>query len=326
MDEFIRRLDTLSGGFMRTQTLVTALRGGLFALLTTPHTADEVAALLGWDRRAARILLDGLLAMDLLVKESGAYRNAPIAEACLAPDAPYDQRHIILHRANAWDAWAKLGETMRTGRPAAEVYQSPEETDAFIRGMHDISRLRAPELVRAFELGPRRSLLDVGGGPGAYAMAFLDAYPKLHATIFDRPEVIRIARDYAEKAGLLERMRFHSGDFTRDPLPAGYDAVLVSNVVHGNDPDANRALVRKCFDALEPGGVLLIKDFLVDTEHTGPSFSLFFALQMLVTTEGGDVYSADDAAAWTEEAGFLPGRLVDMTPQTRIWRAEKPLP
>lgn len=324
LSEEIRRLDSISGGFQRSQVLFTAMKGNVFVHLEEPRSAEEIAEAAGWSLRGTRMLLDGLLALHLVNKEDGRYRNAPIASQCLVPGAPMDQTSILRHKAYGWSTWSRLEEAVRTGKPAMrEEERSDEELRAFICGMRDIAAQSAQGVLEKVDLSGCTRLLDAGTGPGTYSIVFLQRHPALHATLFDRPEVITIAREQVEQAGLMERVAFLPGDLMCDPLGSGYDLALVSNIIHSFDPETNRALVAKCYGALEPGGLLIIKDFLLDPERTGPPFGLMFALHMFVHTEGGDAYTVDEVAEWTRDAGFQEGELVDLTPQTRLWLVRK---
>lgn len=323
LPENIRRLDGLSGGYQRSLILFAAIRAGVFELLQTPRTAEDVAAAVGWHPRGARMLLDGLLALDLVEKTDGGYCNAAIASACLVGGSQQDQRHIILHRANGLDKWLGLEEALRAGHGRPRE-RKPQALREFICGMSNIARDSARGMLDVVDLSGHRRMLDVGGGPGTYSIAFLQAHPALRATVLDLPEVLPITREQAAAAQLEERMDFFPADMTRDAFPAGYDLVLLSNIIHSFGPETNQGIIRKCYEALDPGGILIIKDFLVDSRRTGPPFSLLFALQMFVSTEDGDTHALEDVAAWTATAGFEPGRCVDLTRQSRLWIVRKP--
>ena len=323
MPESVRRLDALSSGFQRSQILFAALRGDVFSHLDQPRSAGDIAARTGWHPRGARMLLDGLLALELVEKENALYRNAAIASECLVSGAPYDQRHILKHKANNWAAWSRLDEVVRTGENPPHGERNDEDLRAFILGMNDIAKESARGMIEALDLSPYRRMLDVGGGPATYTIAFVEANPELHGTVFDLPPVTAIGREQVAKAGLEDRIDFVAGDLTTDELGSGYDLVLVSNIIHSYNSETNQALVRKCYDALEPGGLLIIKDFLLDAGRTGPAFGLVFALHMFVNTEAGDTYEVDEVAHWAKAAGFSKGRLLDLTPQSRMWLATK---
>lgn len=323
--DLINRLNLLCRGYQHAQILFTALKAGVFQHLERPRTAAEVAECVGWDPRGIRMLLDGLVAIELVASERGRYRNLPIAARCLVPGAPADQTHILEHSANAYETWGQLARAVRTGKAIMRerTDRTPEQLRAFILGMADLARHGAPAVLEAVDFSGARRMLDAGAGPGAYSIAFLRAHPRLHATLFDLPPVVAIAREQVEAAGLTGRADFIEGDLARDDLGGGYDLVFVSNIVHSFGPEANRALVQKCHAALAPGGMLVIKDFLVDEGRTGPAFSLVFALNMLVHTGEGDTYTCGEASAWTDAAGFKPGRFADLGFASRLWIAEK---
>ncbi len=319
-------INNLATSFIKSHVLFAANEANIFALLDEPSGVNSVAEQLGWSARTTRMLLDGLVALELVAKSGGLYLNTGLASMCLVPGRPYYQGHIIQHNAYSAAAWGGLGEVLRTGQPvgAAERKRSPEELRAFILGMSDIGKLSAVEMLDAIDLSTFKNLLDVGGGPGTYSLTFLEACPAMRATIFDRPDVLEIAREQAKAAGLEDRLTRTPGDLTTDSLGEGYDLVLVSNIIHSYGPETNRELVAKCFAALVSGGTLILKDFLTDNDRSGPAFSLLFALRMLVANGEGDTYSCEEVAAWTRDAGFDDGRMIDLSPQTRLWVVTKP--
>ncbi len=323
--EQIEKIDSLSLGFQHSQILFTALRAGVFPLLDTPRTAPEMAQLLGWSERGTRMLLNALAALELLTIQEGQYQNTETAANCLVSGAPGDQTHIAAHRAEGWAAWSRLAESVRTGGsvvPGAQV-RNTEQLRAFICGMSDIARHSAQSILDVLDLSPYHRLLDLGAGPGSYSIAFLERHPEMWATLFDRPEVLDIAREEAGRASLEARMNFMPGDLLRDTLPPGHDLMLLSNILHSFGPDENESLVSRCYAAIEPGGLLIIKDFLLDNDSAGPAFGLLFALQMLLHTPNGDTYSAAQVAEWTSRAGFSAGELLSLTPHTRLWLVRK---
>lgn len=323
---FPQKLEELSAGFQRAQVLFTALRTNIFAHLQAPRTAEELAHELSWSPRGMRMLLDALYALDLLEKQGGSYQNAEIARQCLVPDAPQEQRHILMHKGNGYERWARLEEAVRTGAAPAKnsPQRSQQELRAFILGMENIARTSAQAIHERIDLSEHRVLLDIGTGPGTYAITFLKQFPQMKAILFDIPEVLPITREEVTRAGMGDRVEFVAGDLSRFEFSPGYDLVLISNVAHIFNPAVNQDLLHRCFKGLAPGGRLIIKDFLVDAERSGPPFSLMFALQMLLNTEGGDVYTTEEVAAWTNAAGFETGELLDLTEQTKLWVVRKP--
>lgn len=321
------RINELSTGFRQSAILYTAIEAEVFSQFAAGgKTADEAGKGLGWDPRGTRIFLDSLVALELLTKEDGVYRNTLLAETCLVPGGPAYQGNIIKHHKSGYLNWFRMGDAVRTGQkvPFREEERSPEELRNFILGMDDIARMSALEVLAAVDLSAYRHVLDAGGGPGSYSIAFLKAHPGMRATLFDLPDVVAIAEEQVKAAGLEERFAYMRGDLMTDPLGSGYDLILVSNIIHSFGPGNNRKLIHKCFDALEPGGLLILKDFIPENDRSGPPFSLLFALHMLIHTGEGDTYTYEEVASWTDAAGFAPGRAVGITPQSRLWLAEKP--
>jgi 2-polyprenyl-3-methyl-5-hydroxy-6-metoxy-1,4-benzoquinol methylase len=316
----------LANGYKHALILFAAHDAGVFPFLRAPRSAEEVAAEAGWDARAARMLLDALTGMGLLEKQDRRYVNAALASACLVPEGPAYQGHILRHTRGGLEGWLRLEESLRTGEAAPRERQerSPGELRDFILGMSDIAKMSAREMLDHVEVSPFREMLDVGGGPGTYSHVFLEANPDLRATVFDLPDVIAIAREEAAKAGLAGRMSFIEGDYAVDDVGSGYDLVLASNIIHSLSEEQASGLIRTCAGAMAPGGLLIVKDFFVENDRTGPEFALIFALHMLIHTGVGDTYTKAQVREWTRQAGLRDVALAKLTPQTGLWMARKP--
>ena len=326
IQDLARRVNEMATAYRQSQVLFAGLDTGIFEILEEPRTAESIAGQLQWDLRGTRIFLDALLAYGLLVKTDMGYRNAGMTSCCLVERGPAYQGNIARHARASYDTWTGVAQAARTGKsvrgPAPQ--RTPEELRHFILGMADIARFSAKQILDLVDLSPYRHVLDVGGGPGTYGIAFLEQHPGMRATLMDRPDVVEIAKEQVAKAGLEERFDYIPGDFSADAMGTGYDLILISNIIHSYGPEMNRALVGAAFDALDPGGLLIVKDFLVDNDRSGPPFSLVFALHMLLHCGEGDAYAIDEVAGWAQDGGFINGRLVEMRPPSRMWLAEKP--
>jgi ubiquinone/menaquinone biosynthesis C-methylase UbiE len=312
--------------YRRSRILYVALEADIFSRLETSVNADTVATELGWSPRGTRMLLDGLVALELVTQTNGQYRNAPITSQCLVPDGPHFQGHIIRHLLGSYDTYVQLEEAIRTGEPVSPgtTSRTSGELRDFILGMADLGRPIAQAILDTVDLSPYHHVLDLAGGPGAFSIAFLERHSAMRATLMDRPDVVAIAREQTDHAGLTNRFAFLEGNVLRDNLGAGYDLLLVSNLIHVYDEPTNRALFKRCHAALEPGGLLVINDFLVENDRSGPPDALLFALHMLIhTSTYGDTYTFDQVAAWTSEAGFINGRAVRQTLGPRLWLASR---
>ena len=311
-------------GNYATELLTAAVSHfGVFARLAErPMGLAELAAVAGLSRRPAVVLVTALRAMKLLdADEGGRLTLTELAREHLVPGEPFYVGDYIGLRADApGTAW--MVERLRANRPAG---YRPEETSAFIfkagedsvmeqestarrltLGLAGRARNVAPVLARKLDLSGKRRLLDVGGGTGIYAAELLRANPGLGAVVWDRPEVLKVAREQtATVGGTQDRLAFTPGDMFADPVPAGCDVMLLSNVLHDWDEPGCRALVRRCAEALPPGGMLVVHDVFLNDALDGPlPVALYSAALFSVT--GGRAYSAAEYRAFLGEAGLAP--------------------
>jgi predicted O-methyltransferase YrrM len=298
----------LARSFMGARILLTAAELNLFSLLRDQHlTSQEIARKTRTALRPLVILLDALTALDLLQKQEGAYRCSSQASAWLADGAPDSVLPMVLHMAHLWRQWSALTNIVKGVAPLRDQdvgMQDEAELRAFIGAMHVVGRDRTAEIVAWVQPDQARNLLDVGGASGTYTLAFLRAVPELKATLFDRPEVIEMARERLSREGVLERVTLAPGDFYREELPPGHDLAFVSAIIHQNSPAQNLDLYRKVFRALVPGGRIVIRDHIMDADRTEPKEGAVFAVNMLVATDGGGTYTYDEIRNDLEQTGF----------------------
>jgi len=291
-------------GFQESRVILTALELDLFTAVDEPSTPAEVAARLDTDPRATEMLLNALTAMGLLRKQGHSFRNAPAAARHFSASSPQCARAAMLHTANLWKRWSTLTECVRAGTAAAsEAGRGDLWVESFIAAMHRNATERAGAVVRAVGAVTGR-MLDIGGGSGAYSIAFAQANPRLEAEVLDLPEVTAIAGGHIRKAGLEDRVRVRCGDLRSSPFGEGYDLTFVSAICHMLSPDENRDLLGRCFAALAPQGRIVVQDFILEPHKTAPKSAALFALNMLVGTRAGSAYSEPEYAAWLDAAGF----------------------
>jgi SAM-dependent methyltransferase len=218
-----------------------------------------------------------------------------------------------LHTANLWKTWSTLTDCVRAGTAVADDpdLHGAAWVETFIAAMHRNANERADAVVQA--VGPVTGrMLDIGGGSGAYAIAFAKANPRLEVDIIDQPQVEPISRTNVSKAGLLDRVHIGSGDLHTTPFADGYDLAFLSAICHMLSPDENFALLKRCFALLAPGGRVVIHDFVLDAHKAGPKFTALFALNMLTGTRGGNTYTEAEYTTWLEAAGFQAVRQVHL--------------
>jgi len=303
----------LSRNFMESRILLTGAELNLFSRLASePLSAEELASKMKANLRALTIVLDALSAMQLLVKEGGKYSCPPPISVLLSKNSSESILPMVHHMAHVWQRWSKLTDLIKSNEGSGNLAPSTgeDEMTAFIGAMHAIASRLAPGVVAAVNPGISRFLLDVGGASGTYTLAFLRAVPQMRATLFDRPEVIPIARKRLGEAGVLDRVALVGGDFYRDEFPHGHDLAFVSAIIHQNSPEQNLDLYQKGFRALAPGGRIVIRDHIMEPDRAQPRDGAIFAVNMLAGTSGGNTYTYEEVHSGLEEAGFNRIRLL----------------
>ena len=314
----LQSLMQASRAFQESRVLLTALELDVFSALGKGATAAELSLKLGTDSRATEMLLNALAAVGALLKRDGAFRCTDESKA-LGP-----ARMGLLHTVHLWETWSTLTECVKSGKAVAT--RGPESfpearTRAFIAAMHARARDNAEQTVRLAGIRDAQRMLDVGGGSGAYSIAFSKACPALHAEILDLGAVVPLAEDYIREAGLQSRVRLRPGDMRTADFGEGFDLVLLSAVCHMWGEDDNRILIKRCAQALIPGGHLVIREFILDEDRTTPTFAAIFAINMLVGTEHGNSYTEGEYRTWMTEAGL--GAIVRPDPHGDVLVATK---
>ena len=298
---------TTSGAYWQGCTLQAAVRLEIFtALADGPASATKVADLLQSDTRATGLMLDALAAMDLIIKEDTLYRNSTAAQNLLVLSSPQYMGHILLHHHHLLDGWAQLDQAIKTGEQVERRhYGEAAERESFLMGMFNIAMGNGPKIAAQIDLSNRSRLLDLGGGPGTYAIHFCLANPELKAVIFDRPTTEPFAVKTAEKFGVADRVDFIGGDFTVvDKITGGpYDVAWLSHILHSNSAKQCQDIINKTIAAMRPGGMIIIHDFILDNSKDGPEFPALFSLNMLLAGTKGRSYSEEEISAMLINGG-----------------------
>jgi predicted O-methyltransferase YrrM len=308
----------LATAFWTTKTVTAAVEFNLFGVVSDAGgmTVEDVVEVLDIHHRPADLLLSACASLGLLHKRGDRYYNNEISEEFLVPgrDRYYGALFRYMER-RAYPAWGDLVTALRTNRPAAwdpdaqDSVFSPEDrenVEVFWEAMHTISVFTAQALSRALDLTSYHRLLDLGGGSGTYGIELCRVYPHLFATSYDLPHVSAIAAQKIEEAGMADRVSVVTGDFFADAhLPTGHDVIVLSSILHDWDETANIGLLGKCFDALPPGGIVVVCESILNDDRTGPPDAALMGMHMLVETAGGKNYSGAEYAEWLTRAGFV---------------------
>lgn len=297
----------VSGAYWQTCTLHTGVKLDLFsALADAPATAKRLGERRSADARAVGMLLNALTAMNLLVKDGDCFNLTDAARRFLVKSSPDYIGHMILHHHHLVESWSRMDEAVQSGQPIRSSVSRGDDArrKAFLMGMYNIASQQAPDIAKQVSLERCERLLDLGGGPGTYAIHFCLHNPSLRAVVYDLPTTRPFAEKTINKYNLSDRIDFEAGDFIKDEIPGRYDAVWLSHILHAEGPLACQALMNKATSALNPDGVLIVHDFILDENMAAPLFPALFALNMLQGTKDGQSYSEQQINEMMKEAGL----------------------
>ena len=288
-------------------------------LAQTPLTPRALGETLDLADRPIAVLTTALRAMGLLTVQAGKLTLTSLAREHLVPGGALDVGDYVGLAATS-PGVVEMVERLKSNRPAARgagtafIYREgvasamEEEASArhFTLALAGRAKNVAPLLAERVPVDQARLLLDVGGGTGIYSIAFLQKHPKLRAVVLDRPEVLKVAQEMARNHDIGDRLQCMAGDMFRDPLPAGADVILLSNILHDWDVADCRTLIKKCADALAAGGRLLIHDVFLNDDLDGPLPIALYSAALFTLTEGR-AYSAAEYREWLTAAGLTVG-------------------
>jgi hypothetical protein len=308
--EGMDRLRQVAAGFQQAKILLAAAELKLFDHLRHGGSAANAARALGADERAMEVLLDALVAIGILDKQGRTYRTRPDLEPFLVEDGPTHFVASLRHMNRLFRHWAFLEERV-LGQPApqgGDAALAAADHENFIRAMYAVTHRQAEAVVARVDLAGARTVADLGGGPGHYLAAILRRHPEADGYLVDLAPTLVIAQRI--QAGNPDWSRVHNvaWDFYGDDPPGvlpRLDLAFVSQVVHSESPEANRAFFRRLFPLVSPGGRLVIHERVVEPDRTAPQEAAIFAVNMLAMTPGGRTYTEQEIAEWGTGAGFV---------------------
>jgi hypothetical protein len=308
-------------GFWASKTLLSAVELGLFTeLARKPERLETMQDRIGLHPRSARDFLDTLVALGLLERSNGHYRNTPATDFFLDNKKPsYIGGVLEMASQRLYGHWRHLTEALRTGLPQNEVrgggqpvfetlYADPERLKGFLKAMTGVSRGSALAIAARFPFKDYKTVCDVGTAQGDAAAQIALAHPHLKAIGFDLPEVGPIFEEYAAHLGLNSRLTFAPGSFFENPLPKA-DVIVMGHILHDWDLATKKMLIRKAYDALPKGGAYIVYEAIIDDDRRKNAFGLMMSLNMLIETYGGFDYSGADCQGWMREIGFKETRV-----------------
>ncbi|WP_445168236.1 methyltransferase [Mycolicibacterium sp. Dal123E01] len=305
----------LGTAYWGSKTLLSAVELNVFGLLSEsgPLSADELRDKLGLHPRSALDFVDALVALRMLNRNDGRYRNTAETDLFLDPAKPtYMGGMLEMGSTRLYGFWGSLTEGLLTGQPQSEVktggdffdtvYSDPAKLAGFTAAMSGLSRAAGEAIAAKFPWHDYGSMIDIGCAQGAVPVAIAQAHDHLKGGGFDLPAVEPIFNSYVSKCGLSERLTFTPGDFFADPLPAA-DVLIMGHILHDWDLDGKRELLRKAFDALPTGGALIVHEAIIDDDRRENAFGLLMSLNMLIEGLGFD-FTGADCRGWMAEVGF----------------------
>lgn len=301
------RVMELSSAYWQSRIVHVANELDIFTRLKgRSATVQELAAECGSDERGLELLLIGCTALDLLKRKKGAYSNTPLANTFLVKGSPRYQGGIVAMFGDWYFPWGDLHQSVLKGKPAVSKPhdQSEGALRNYIMGMHYRGLAQARLLCRTIDVKGRTRMLDVAGGPGTFTIFMCKKNRKLRGRVLDLPQTLRITRELINQFGVSERVATLEGNYLEDTFPEGNDLLLLSSMMNQEPPEIVRSIFKKSFDALEPGGLLILQEQLLNAEKTGPLLPAVIGINQLIHTPGGRVYSVLEFSDWLSEIGF----------------------
>ncbi len=306
-------LEQMMRGYMPARCLLTALELDVFTAVGDGANAEKIGGRIGASTRGIGMLLNALVGLGLLSKSGDEYKNTPETSRFFVQRSKDNHRNGLLHLANIWHRWSTLTEAVCRGtRISLNRGNTPEWTQSFIAAMQRNARDRAQQIVKALGAAGVRRILDLGGGSGAYSIAFAQAVPEVHCEILDLPEVVPLTAEYVNKAGVSAQISVRAGDMLQDELGSGYDLVMLNAICHMFSEEQNRILFRRAHQVLNRNGRLAVQDFILNSDKTRPVHAALFSLNMLVSTDAGACYSEVEYSRWMDAAGFSDVHRMDL--------------
>ena len=298
----------ISGSYWKTCALHAGVKLDLFSTIGEGAvSAVDIAEAAGLNPDGVARLMNALTAMGLLVKTGQQFANAEAARRFLVRTSDAYLGYMIMHHHFLMPSWNRLSEAVRSGRPVREraIDGDDDRREAFLMGMFNNASLIAPKVADLIDLGGCRRLLDLGGGPGTFAIHFCLKHPELTAAVYDLATTRPFAHKTIKKFGLEDRIRFIAGDYTTETLDGAFDAVWMSHILHGEDPATCREMIQKAVGTLTGGGRIFIHEFILEDSADGPLFPALFSLNMLVGTHGGRSYTQAELIDMLTAAGVI---------------------
>jgi ubiquinone/menaquinone biosynthesis C-methylase UbiE len=333
--EDVKEISAITYGFMASKALFAALEFDLFTQVE--RGAASVGALskvTGVAENRLISLVTALKSLGLISEAGGRLINAPAASRYLVAGSPGDFRDYVryVNGAFGYESFRHLDTALRGDRIFPDkgfyegmIYDAGIGGERFSSAQHTGSLGPARLLSRRLDLKDRHKLLDAGGGSGAYSIAFCAANPRLSATILDFPQTVETAKRYVRDAGFADRIAHIAGNAITVDWPQGHDVVLMSYVWSAVGETDIAILAKRAVDALPPGGLTLVHDFMVDDAREGPRFAAWYLLGSMIDNPDAVCLTPAYVERVLRDAGLMVESTETMLPGiTMLTKARKP--
>ena len=327
------RIMEMVWGYAPPLILATAVHNKVFDLLDAgPKTVEELAQASGNSARGLRAIMNALVGFQFLAKTSdGRYALTPESATFLVSSKPgYLGKFVEFSGLKSIQTWLPLPEIVRTGKPNGAVNQQDEGAAFFQELVEPIFAMSYPATQiagQALGLASAKApikVLDLGTGSGVWGIGLAQQSPQVTVIAQDSPSVLDVTRRMAARFNLTDRFQFLPGDFHTMDFGSGYNLVTLGHILHMLSVDQCRQLLNKAAAALAPKGTIVISEFLVNQDRSGPVMPLIFAVNMLAHTENGDTYSFEQISGWLKEAGLVNSRKIEPGGPVGLVLADKP--
>jgi len=316
-------------GFWASKTLLTAVNMSLFTYLAKGElSANKIQNKLGLHNRSLYDFLDTLVALGFLnrsgLKENAIYSNAADAELFLDKNKPsYIGGILEMSNNRLYPFWADLEEGLKTGKPQNEtknggksvfeaIYADEDTLREFLKAMGGVQMGNFITFANSFDFSPYHTLCDIGGSGADLSIHVVKNNEHMRCISYDLPPINPVATENVYKMGLSDKITIRSGDFFEDDFPKA-DVITMGNILHDWGTDEKKVLIKKAYDALPKGGALIVIENIIDDERNKNAFGLMMSLNMMIETEGGFDFTAEDFEGWAKEAGFSSVSVMPLT-------------
>ncbi len=306
----------IASSYWQSKVLHTAVRLDIFTLLKDgPLTVKKLAKACKADERGLEILLIAVVSLGLLNQKNGLYRNNRTSTTYLVKGGKKFQGGIVSMFDSWYPAWGELCDSVTTGKPVVEKPhdQGPEALKNYIYGMHYRAMGQGDLLAKDIDFSGRKHLLDVAGGPGTFDIKFCQKNKALVATVLDLPQTLEITTEIVTSFGMADRITRLPGNYLNDQFGKGYDSVLLSSMFNQESPKIILKILKKAFKAVDPGGMILVQDQMLNRQKTGPELAALIGVNQLIHTPGGAAYSEKEISDLMESAGFRKIKTVKLS-------------